>query len=203
MDPSAPTPDDSLVERARAGDKAAFGLLVQRHSADLFKVCVRVTGDAALAEDSLQEAFVQAWQALPRFEGRARFSTWLHRIAVNAALNQRRARAPWGRRLVDDPEGEALASAPDHAPGPEQQAHAAVLGRAAALAMEQLTPLERAAFVLRHHEGASIQEIKAALGGSDNAVKHAIFRAVRKLRAALGPYTDDLDIAEDADAFDH
>jgi RNA polymerase sigma-70 factor (ECF subfamily) len=207
MDPSAPTPDEPLVERARAGDKAAFGLLVQRHSAVLFPVCVRVTGDAALAEDALQEAFVQAWQALPRFEGRARFSTWLHRIAVNAALNQRRARAPWGRRLVDDPEGAHVAAAEDETPGPEQQAHAAGLGAAAAAAMEQLTPLERAAFVLRHHEGASIQEIRAALGGSDNAVKHAIFRAVRKLRAALGPYVDDHDftpaMAEDADAYDH
>jgi RNA polymerase sigma-70 factor (ECF subfamily) len=203
MDPSAPTPDEPLVERARAGDKGAFGQLVLEHTPELFRVCVRVTGDAALAEDALQEAFVQAWQALPRFEGRARFSTWLHRIAVNAALNQRRSRAPWGRRLVDDPEGEQLAAAPDHAPGPEQEAHAAVLGRAASAALEQLTPLERAAFVLRHHEGASISEIRAALGGSDNAVKHAIFRAVRKLRVALAPYVDDTDILEDADAFDH
>ena len=203
MDPSAPTPEQPLVERARAGDKGAFGQLVLDHTPELFRVCVRVTGDAALAEDALQEAFVQAWQALPRFEGRAKFSTWLHRIAVNAALNQRRSRAPWGRRLVDDPEGEQLAAAPDHAPGPEQEAHAAVLGRATVAALEQLTPLERAAFVLRHHEGASIAEIRAALGGSDNAVKHAIFRAVRKLRVALGPYVDDMDISEDADAFDH
>ena len=119
MDPSAPTPEEPLVERARAGDKGAFGQLVLKHTPELFRVCVRVTGDAALAEDALQEAFVQAWQALPRFEGRARFSTWLHRIAVNAALNQRRSRAPWGRRLVDDPEGEQLQAAPDHAPGPE------------------------------------------------------------------------------------
>ncbi len=180
-----PSADEGVVARARAGDQAAFGLLVQRHSPALFQLCVRITGDAALAEDAMQDAFVQAWRALPRFQQRARFSTWLHRIAVNAALNLRRSRAPWGRRLVDDPEGEQLAAAPDHAPGPEQLAHAAGLGRSVAAAMAQLTPLERAAFVLRHHEGARIQEIRAALGGSDNAIKHAIFRAVRKLRAAL------------------
>lgn len=183
-----PSADEGAVARARAGDQAAFGQLVQRHSAALFQVCVRITGDAALAEDAMQEAFVQAWRGLPRFQERARFSTWLHRIGVNAALNLRRSRAPWGRRLVDDPEGEQLASAPDHAPGPEQLAHAAGLGRTVARAMEQLTPLERAAFVMRHHEGASIEEIRAALGGSDNAVKHAIFRAVRKLRATLEPH---------------
>lgn len=192
-----PSADEGVVARARAGDQAAFGALVQQHSPALFKVCVRITGDAALAEDAMQDAFVQAWRALPRFQERARFSTWLHRIAVNAALNQRRSRAPWGRRLVDDPEGEQLAAAPDHAPGPEQLAHAAGLGRTVADALELLTPLERAAFVLRHHEGASIQEIRAELGGSDNAVKHAIFRAVRKLREALEPYADELGEEQD------
>jgi RNA polymerase sigma-70 factor (ECF subfamily) len=156
---------------------------------------VRITGDAALAEDALQDAFVDAWRALPRFEARARFSTWLHRIAVNAALGVRRSRAPWGRRLADDPEGEQLAAAPDHAPGPEQLAHAAGVGAAASAALEQLTPLERTAFVMRHHEGASITEIRSALGGSENSVKQAIFRAVRKLRVALEPYATEMDHA--------
>lgn len=187
--------DDGLVARARAGDRAAFGALVRTHSPDLFRVCVRITGDAALAEDAMQEAFVDAWRALPRFEARARFSTWLHRIAVNAALGVRRSRAPWGRRLVDDPEGEQLAAAPDHAPGPEQLVHAAGLGAAASAALEQLTPLERTAFVMRHHEGASITEIRTALGGSENSVKQAIFRAVRKLRTALEPYLTEMDHA--------
>lgn len=195
MTATDPQDDDALVARARAGDRVAFGALVRRHSPDLFRVCVRVTGEAALAEDAMQEAFVQAWRALPRFEARARFSTWLHRIAVNAALGVRRSRAPWGRRLVDDPEGEQVAAAPDLAPGPEQLAHAAGVGAAASAALESLTPLERTAFVMRHHEGASITEIRAALGGSENSVKQAIFRAVRKLRAALEPYATEMDHA--------
>jgi RNA polymerase sigma-70 factor (ECF subfamily) len=185
-----PTAEDGLIARARAGDQAAYGKLVQLHSPALFRVCARITGDGALAEDAMQEAFVDAWRALPRFEARSRFSTWLHRIAVNAALGIRRSRAPWGHRLVDDPEGEQLAAAPDHAAGPEQLTHAAGLGAAANAALEQLTPLERTAFVMRHHEGASITEIRAALGGSENSVKQAIFRAVRKLRTALAPFAD-------------
>ena len=195
MTATTPDDDDGLVARARAGDRAAYGALVRRHSPDLFRLCVRITGDAALAEDAMQEAFVDAWRALPRFEERARFSTWIHRIAVNAALGVRRARAPWGRRLVDDPEGEQLAAAPDPTPGPARLAHAADLGAAASAALEQLTPLERTAFVMRHHEGASITEIRAALGGSENSVKQAIFRAVRKLRAALEPYVTEMDHA--------
>lgn len=201
MTATTPDDDDGLVARARAGDRAAYGALVRRHSPDLFRLCVRITGDAALAEDAMQEAFVDAWRALPRFEERARFSTWIHRIAVNAALGVRRARAPWGRRLVDDPEGEQLAAAPDPTPGPARLAHAADLGAAASAALEQLTPLERTAFVMRHHEGASITEIRAALGGSENSVKQAIFRAVRKLRAALAPYVDEG--SSDVEELDH
>jgi RNA polymerase sigma-70 factor (ECF subfamily) len=185
---TGPNAEPALVARARAGDQAAFGELVRRASPDLFRLCVRITGDAALAEDAMQEAFIDAWRALPRFEARARFSTWLHRIAVNAALGLRRNRSPWGRRLVEDPEGEIVAAAPDHAPGPERLAHAAGLGAAASAALEALTPLERTAFVMRHHEGASIHEIRAAVGGSENSVKQAIFRAVRKLRVSLAPY---------------
>jgi len=187
--PPKTTPsDEALVARARDGDRAAFGELVRRASPDLFRLCARITGDAALAEDAMQEAFVDAWRALPRFEERARFSTWLHRIAVNAALGVRRSRAPWGKRQVDDPEGELVAAASDHAPGPEHLAHAAGLGAAASAALDALTPLERTAFVMRHHEGASIHEIRAAVGGSENSVKQAIFRAVRKLRSSLAPY---------------
>jgi RNA polymerase sigma-70 factor (ECF subfamily) len=182
--------ETELVARAATGDQGAFRVLVERHAPALHRVCARITGDAALAEDALQEAFVSAWKELPRFEGRARFSTWLHRIAVNAALMQRRAQAPWGRRLVDDADGETLAAAPDHAPGPEQLAHAAELGTHAARAMERLTPMERAAFVMRHYEGASISEVMAALDASENAAKQAIFRAVRKLRAALEPLVE-------------
>lgn len=192
-----PSYDDALVVRAQAGDRAAFGALVRAHSPALFRLCVRITGDAALAEDAMQEAFVDAWRALPRFEARARFSTWLHRIAVNAALGIRRSRAPWGQRLVDDPEGEQLAALPDLAPGPEQLSHAAGLSAAVNAALDELTPLERTAFVMRHHEGANITEIRAALGGSENSVKQAIFRAVRKLRVALEPHAEEMDHAYD------
>ena len=80
----------ALLERARAGDTRAFERLYRETSARVHALCLRMLRDAALAEDCVQEAYVRAWQALPRFEARSAFATWLHRIAVNVVLERRR-----------------------------------------------------------------------------------------------------------------
>ena len=102
-----------LVEAAVAGSTAAFEQLYRLHVRKVHGLCLRMTGQRELAEDCTQEAFIQAWRALPRFEARAGFGTWLHRIAVNAVLGQARRR---GERLgtdasVDDQVAETLADA--------------------------------------------------------------------------------------------
>ncbi|MEO7755742.1 MAG: sigma-70 family RNA polymerase sigma factor, partial [Dokdonella sp.] len=91
------------IARAGEGDAAAFRRLVDAHSGALFRVCARVTGDRAIAEDAVQEAFFNAYRHLRDFDGRAAFSTWLHRIGVNAALEQLRRR---GRGGIAVPEGD-------------------------------------------------------------------------------------------------
>ena len=176
------------VAHASAGDAAAFRPLVEAHSSALFRVCARITGDRALAEDAVQEAFFNAYRHLREFDGRAAFSTWLHRIAVNAALEQMRKRNRVEDALPEGDEGnELFADAFDAPPGPDRHATSAALGRDIAGELSRMSTIERTAFVLRHHEGQSLEEISAALSLSISASKQAIFRAVRKLRATLEP----------------
>ena len=100
--------ESERVALARNGDVAAFEGLYRDHVGRVYALCLRMTGHPATAEDLTQDTFVSAWRSLPGYEGRSRFSTWLHRIAVNAVLAERRA--PLGRNEVSmtDDEGEAM-----------------------------------------------------------------------------------------------
>src|ERR1700760_3335161 len=95
--------EGALVQRARSGDTRAFERLYREHSGKVYGLCLRMTRDAALAEDCTQETFINAWRALERFETRSSLGTWLHRIAVNAALAKRRKATPVADNVeVDD-----------------------------------------------------------------------------------------------------
>lgn len=174
------------IASAAQGDSAAFRRLVEAHAGALFRVCARITVDRAIAEDAVQEALFNAWRHLRDFDGRAAFSTWLHRIAVNAALEQlrRRGRGDLAAGANDD---DVLVEAADASAGPERHAHSAEIRRDVEAELARMSVLERTAFVLRHHEGQSLEDISAALGLNVGACKQAIFRAVRKLRATLQP----------------
>lgn len=183
--------DRQLVALAKKGDRAAFRELVEAHSARVYRVAWRILGDAARAEDVVQETFIKVYEALPGFDGRARFTTWLHRVAVNAALDVRRREARFA--VVDG--GSEAAPVADDGPGPEGIAHFEDAGRAVAAALATLSDSERAAFALRHFEGRSTDEIAAALEVAPGAAKHTVFRAVRKLREALRPWVETSEIA--------
>lgn len=177
--------EQALVERAREGDREAFRSLVDAHARPLYRVCFRVTGDAALAEDAVQEAFLKIWRKLPGFDGRAKFSTWIHRIAANAAVDQMRRYGKIGAAgTEDEPYRDLVSPEPD----PERVAHSRGIGEATDAALATLSEMERAAFTLRHHEGVPIAEISEVLGIAEGACRQAVFRAVRKLREALAPY---------------
>lgn len=175
------------IARARTGDATAFRRLVDANAGAMFRVCARITGDRMLAEDAVQEALLNAFRHLADFDGRSAFSTWLYRIAVNAALVQVRKRryfeVPWPER--DESDDTAHFDAADESPTPERQALSAEIRRDVETELSRMTPIERTAFVLRHQEGRSLEEISAALSLNISAAKQAIFRAVRKLRAAL------------------
>lgn len=183
------TPDEARwIAQARDGDGRAFQRLVEAHARPLFRLCARITRDEAVAEDAVQEALLSAFRHLKDFDARAQFSTWLHRIGVNAALQELRKRGRHAAEAIQDDDDEApYVHVADDAPGPERAAVARDAGRAIANQLQNMSTLERTAFVLRHHEGRSIAEICDVLSLNDSACKQAIFRAVKKLRAVLDP----------------
>ncbi len=174
------------IASAAQGDSTAFRRLVEAHAGALFRVCARITLDRAIAEDAVQEALFNAWRHLRDFDGRAAFPTWLHRIAVNAALEQLRRRGR-GDLLASTGEEDDPLDRADACAGPERHAHSAEIRRDVEAELARMSVLERTAFVLRHHEGRSLEEISVALDLNVGACKQAIFRAVRKLRATLQP----------------
>ena len=181
--------DTELVNRIRGGDDDAFRVLVERHSRGVYRSAYRITANAADADDVVQETFLRAYRALGSFDARAALTTWLHRIAVNCALDlidSRRRRE--GR--IDAGEDLALLASSDASP--DRLALGTEMQRAVAAAMDALTGNERTAFVLRHFEGMPLEEIGQVLGTRLNATKNTVFRAVRKLRQQLQPFTGSL-----------
>lgn len=177
----------AVLDRARQGDAEAFRALVERHSRSAFHLAHRMTGNEQDAEDVVQEAFLRAYRQLGRFESRANFGTWLYRIVANCSVDLMRARQSrhdQSRRESLDAAGDLAA---EGAPGPDRLAQSAEVKRRVHEALDGLSPLERAAFTLRHHEGRSIEEISRTLGLGTSAAKHSVFRAVKKLRIALAP----------------
>lgn len=180
--------DVGAVSRARGGDADAFRLLVERHSQPLFRVAYRMTGNEHDADDVVQEAFLRAYRQLDSFEERANFGTWLHRIAINCALDLLRARGRLDRHYGGDPETAEMNGAAKTDAEQHRLLVSAELREQVAHAMERLSGNERTAFVLRHFEGMPVEEIGKTMGIQVNAAKHTIFRAVRKLREALEPF---------------
>lgn len=180
--------DRTAVAEARGGDNDAFRSLVERHSRYVFNVAYRLTGNAPDAEDVVQTTFLRAYQQLSRFEARADFRTWLHRIAVNAAIDLIRTRRH--REVGQDPDTleRESAAGPDAATaGPDRLLLSAEIRERVTEGLTQLTPSERLAFTLRHLEGLPIRDVAQAMGLKTEATKNSIFRAVRKMRSALEP----------------
>lgn len=177
------------VQRARSGDDAAFGRLVARHSPHVFRLAFRMVGNEHDAEDAVQEAFLKAYRALPEFESRSRFSSWLHRITVNCAYDVLRRRARRAEDPLESPmeEDAAVPELPSPLPLQDRLAQGQQLRRRLKVALARLSDLERTVFTLRHEEGLPLREIGDALGLDTNATKHALFRAVRKVREVMAP----------------
>jgi RNA polymerase sigma-70 factor (ECF subfamily) len=182
--------DAAVVSRARAGDADAFRVLVERHSRSLFRLAFRMTGNQQDAEDVVQESFLRAYRQLGNFDERASFGTWIYRIAANCSLDTVRARKRRNDRMApvdEDQVGDPMAQLPSKDPTPERVALSGEVRQKVAEAMEDLSPTERTAFVLRHFEGMRMEEVSRLLECQPGAAKHSVFRAVQKLRRALEP----------------
>jgi RNA polymerase sigma-70 factor (ECF subfamily) len=175
----------AILARARQGDSEAFRLLVERHSRNAFRLAFRMTANEQDAEDVVQESLIKAYRHLGRFETRADFGTWLYRIVANCAVDMIRGRQSRQKQTWPQPFEQSMSARASDLPGPERLAESAEVERRVAAALDALSPLERAAFALRHYEGRTTGEISRALGVGTSAAKQAVFRAVRKLRVEL------------------
>jgi len=179
--------DHAAIRAVLAGDKDAYAELVVRHSRTIFRVAFRITGNDADADEVVQDAFLRGYRKLDQFELRSNFGTWIYRIAVRCALDRIGGRKADEESRVaegeDREQGEVQLA--DLSAGPERLLLSGEIAAMQRAALSSLTPTERTAFILRHMEDRTTEEIGAALGIRPNAAKQAVFRAVQKLRRRL------------------
>jgi RNA polymerase sigma-70 factor, ECF subfamily len=158
----------------------AFQTLLNERSVRWYNACLRITRDADLAADAVQDALLKAWNRRDDFRGEAALDSWIHRIALNSAIDLIRRRKT---RAEDDLDVDSFVASSSESPESEYTQEA--LGKDLAVAMQRLTAMERQSFVLKHIEGWRLDEIAESLQINIPSVKHALFRAVRKLRVDL------------------
>ncbi|MDY7077460.1 MAG: sigma-70 family RNA polymerase sigma factor [Chloroflexota bacterium] len=181
---SAPTTEAEieLITQAQRGDRQAFGELIRRHREGVVNVVYRMCGDANLAEDAAQEAFIRAWKHLPNYRPRSPFRNWVYRIATNVALDALRR-----EREVVDVDTLSLSSSDG---GPEATVERAEREKRVRQAVLELPPSSRAVLVLREYEGLSYREIAGTLGIPIGTVMSRLNYARNRLRESLTPYLE-------------
>jgi RNA polymerase sigma-70 factor (ECF subfamily) len=184
--------DNELLTRLKAGDQSAYATLVEENASSIYRLALRLMGNEADAEDVLQETFLSAFKSIARFEGRSSLSTWLYRIASNAALMRLRRSEP-EQVSVDEPverdDGEMMPRQFfDFCCLPEDDLLREEAREQMKQAIDELPPTLRSVFVLRDIEGLSTTETAEALDLSESAVKSRLMRARLKLREQLSRY---------------
>jgi RNA polymerase sigma-70 factor, ECF subfamily len=181
--------ESALVTAAKAGNYDAFEQLVNRYEHKIYRLGLNITGNPEDAEDVLQEAFLKAFENLPRFREDSRFYTWIVRIAVNQALMKLRKRRTDRSVSLDDPieeDGEVIPrDFADWKPNPEQLLGRTETREVLEKAIQDLPPSFRTVFTLRDVEGLSTEETAEMLGLTISAVKARLFRARLRLREEL------------------
>ena len=168
--------DEEIVDRVRAGDRALFELILRRHNERIYRTVRSILRDEAEVEDAMQQAYVDAFAHLGDFAGRARFSTWLTRIAVHEALARKRRQRP---------EGELMTNLPDPNRSPEQRTQDAETQKLLVTAIDELPEHFRTVFVLRAVQGLSVEETAETLDLNTETVKTRLHRARGLLQKAI------------------
>ncbi|HEV8662047.1 MAG TPA: sigma-70 family RNA polymerase sigma factor [Candidatus Methylomirabilis sp.] len=186
--------DAELVERLKGGEEEAFGGLLQRYQGKVYRLAMNLTRNPQDAEEVTQDVFLTVARKIGAFDGRAAFSTWLYRVATNAALMKLRGRRPEPHLPVEEegtvfaPDGSFTRPVADWSALPEDQLLAVERRQILAEAIEALPPDYKAVVVLRDIEGLANQEVAEILGATVLAVKSRLHRARLALRARLAAY---------------
>ena len=178
----------ALVASAARGDERAFEALVRRYQARTLAIAIGIVRDADDARDVCQEAWIKVHRALPSFDGRSRFFTWLYRIVTNLAID-------FLRRHRKTSELDEATMAADERSDPARRLAARQEGRLVCAALDAMSPLHRSTLVLREVEGLSYAEIAETLGCPIGTVMSRLFHARQKLAAELSSLRRPLDLA--------
>ena len=161
-----------------APTQAEFHEAISKRSDCWYSACLKITRNPDMAADAVQDALLNAWNKRHQFEQTARLDTWIHRIAINSALNQIRKSKPGVFEPLE-------ADVESNLTTPHQAHEDHELESSLALSLANLTDIERVCFVLKHLEQWRAKEISADLGINEGRVKQAVFRAVKKLRVSM------------------
>ena len=178
--------DEQVVMRVLAGETPLYELLMRRHNRRLYRVARAILRDDAEAEDVMQDAYLRAYRSLASFEGRAKFATWLTRIAVHEALARARGRSRFQSLDASGPShGDLMNSVASSDPSPEQESYGRELSGVMEKAVLSLPDEYRLVFMLRNVEGMSTEETAQSLSLTPENVKVRLHRAHAKLRKHL------------------
>jgi RNA polymerase sigma-70 factor (ECF subfamily) len=182
--------DICLVKRARSGESQAFAEIVQENRRKIFYLAYDLTGSPQDAEDLSQEVFLKAFRAMKTFKGESSIGSWLYRITLNTFLDRKRKLSFQAEREQQPlQEGMKIAS-PVESENPENYAQSQQIKKHIEAALTQLSPRERAVFVMRHYQDMPGKEVGKLLNISEGTVKSLLFRAVKKLQKQLSIYRD-------------
>jgi RNA polymerase sigma-70 factor (ECF subfamily) len=187
-------PDGAIVARILEGEADLYEVLIRRHNQRIYRVARAFLRDDGEVEDVMQEAYLRAYAGLPRFQGRALFSTWLTRIVINCASSRIRNRVRRGEVEIDslDERESSGVGVPAPEEGGEQNVMREQVGRLLEKAIEELPANYRIVFVMRELEKASVAETAACLRISPSNVKVRLHRAKRSLRQSLSREVPDI-----------
>lgn len=184
--------DEELIERSREGKRAAFQELVEKYQQRMYAVAYGLLGNREDALDAVQDAFIKAYNSLPRFEGKSSFYTWLYRITVNAAIDlgrkaSRREEIEFREEIdVEEEKSEFPVASPSESPS--EQLLRKELGELIEDAIQKLPADQRTVIVLREIEGLSYKEIAQVMKCSEGTVMSRLHYGRRKLQELLGPH---------------
>ena len=187
------TDEKELIQRLARGDRSAFREMVETHKKKIYFLALDMVGNPADAEDVSQEVFLRVFRSFKTFKQDAKLGAWLYRITYNASIDHLRKRAVTPEPMADEAlearfQNHPQVTEPQTFLDPAAAAERTLLQDRIEKALGNVSPREKAVFLLRHYEDLSLKEIAESLELTVGSVKSYLFRAVRKLRTELVPY---------------